>query len=289
MKFYAVMQRIGWPRSYVGKILVICFLGTHVPLIALVSWLLVQDRLVGDLGIVAVVLIATLAGTAGALLGLYAMLSPILSATGALDRYARDRTRPELPTIYGDAAGRLMTSVQTTLQQLDRTIDKLEALSITDPLTGLFNRRWIDDVGERAVANARRERRRLSMLVIDVDHFKHFNDSHGHSLGDQVLILVADAIREAVGSHGHGVRLGGDEFCVLLPDAGRDEGEEAARRIRLAMELGVQNFLGSETVTLSIGVSALRGDDMSLHNLQRRADQQLFNAKRSGRNRMSTE
>ncbi|ORE90265.1 GGDEF domain-containing protein [Aurantimonas sp. 22II-16-19i] len=289
MRFYAFMQRIGWPRSYIGKILAICFLGTHVPLIALVVWLLAQDRLVGDLGIVAVVLVATLAGTIGALLGLYAMLSPILAATGALDRYARERTPPNLPTIHGDAAGRLMTSVQTTLQQLDRTIDKLEALSVTDPLTGLYNRRWIDDVGERAVANARREKRRLSMLVIDVDHFKSFNDTHGHSLGDQVLILVADAIREAIGSHGQAVRLGGDEFCVLLPNAGRDEGEEAARRIRLAMELGIDNFLGPETVTLSIGVSTLRGDDMSLHHLQRRADQQLFNAKRSGRNRMSME
>ncbi|MBP0616615.1 GGDEF domain-containing protein [Jiella mangrovi] len=287
MRFYAFMQRIGWPRSYLGKILTICFLGTHVPLITLAVWLVATQQFGDDLAIIVVVLMATLAGTAGALFGLYGMLVPILRATRALDLYARDRKEPELPTIYGDAAGRLMASVQRTILQLDRTIEKLESLSVTDPLTGLYNRRWIDDVGERTVAMARRKNRVVSLLVIDVDHFKVFNDQHGHSLGDQVLILVADAIRDGVRSAGEGVRLGGDEFCVLMPDVDRDAAEEIARRIRLATELGMETFLDVGRVTLSIGVSSLQPEDMSLYDLQRRADEHLFNAKRSGRNRLS--
>ncbi|MCE7027508.1 GGDEF domain-containing protein [Jiella avicenniae] len=286
MRFYAFMQRVGWPRSYRGKILAICFVGTHVPLIALIAWLIGTGPVEGGLAEILVVLAATLLGTAGALLGLSAMLSPILHATQTLDAYAETGRRPDLPTVHGDAAGRLMASVQMTLTQLDRTIETLESLSVTDPLTGLYNRRWLDDRGERIVAEARRERRPLSLLVIDVDRFKSFNDEHGHAVGDQVLILVADAIREGAG--GHGVRLGGDEFCVLLPDADRKTAEATARRIRLASELGVERFVAAfAEVTLSMGLATLGPDDRTFDGLFSRADEQLLTAKRKGRNRLS--
>lgn len=287
MRFYAFMQRVGWPRSYVGKTMAICFVGTHVPLIALVGWLIWDGHLGNDWGIVLVVLVATLIGTAGTLLGLAGMLMPILKARKALDVYARERVPPDLPTVYEDAAGQLMKSVQSTLMQLDRTLDTLESLSVTDPLTGLYNRRWIDDIGERTVAVARRQGRAFSMLVIDVDRFKSFNDNHGHALGDQVLILVADAIREGTRDGGQGVRQGGDEFCVLLSDCDREGAEAVAKRIRLATELGVEDFLRVEKVTLSIGVATLRASDQTLHDLRRRADEQLLHAKRTGRDRLS--
>ncbi|NDW05840.1 GGDEF domain-containing protein [Jiella pacifica] len=288
MRFYAFMQWVGWPRSYRGKILAICFVGTHVPLIALIAWLIGKGRIEDNLAEILVVLVATLVGTAGALLGLAAMLSPILRATEALDAYAGMRRRPDLPTIHGDAAGRLMASVQTTIMQLDRTIETLESLSVTDPLTGLYNRRWLDDRGERMVSEARREKRPLSLLVIDVDRFKTFNDEHGHAVGDQVLILVADAIREGSGSGGHGVRLGGDEFCVLLPEADREAAAAAGRRIRLATELGVESFIAaSAEVTLSMGLATLGPGDRTFDGLFARADEQLLTSKRKGRNRLS--
>ena len=290
MRFYALMQRVGWPRSYRGKILAICFLGTHVPLIALIAWLLSRGNVTDDLGIVLVVLVATLVGTAGALLGLAAMLAPISRATGALNAYAERRQRPDLPSNYCDSAGRLMASVQTTIMQLERSLESLENLSVTDPLTGLYNRRWLDERGERAVSDAHRDRRHFSLLVIDVDRFKTFNDEHGHAVGDQVLILVADAIREGMRGGGYGVRLGGDEFCVLLPDADREQAEATARRIRLATELGVENFIaaGSGAVTLSIGLATQGAEDRSFDGLFARADEQLLTAKRKGRNRVST-
>lgn len=288
MRFYALMQRVAWPLSYRGKILAICFVGTHVPLIALLAWLIGEGRVEDDLVDILIVLVATLVGTAGALLGLAAMLAPILRATEALDAYAGTRQRPDLPTTHVDAAGRLMASVQTTIMQLDRTIETLESLSVTDPLTGLYNRRWLDDRGERLVSEARRERRSLSLLVIDVDRFKTFNDEHGHAVGDQVLILVADAIREGVRPGDHGVRLGGDEFCVLLPDADLEAAEAAARRIRLATQLGVENFIvGSGAVTLSMGLAALGPGDRTFDGLFARADEQLLTSKRKGRNRLS--
>ena len=281
------MQWIGWPQSFVGKTMAICFVGTHVPLIALVVWLAAQGRLGDDLPVLVLVLVATLVGTAGALLALYGMLAPILRTTAALEAYGRARVPPSLPTIYDDAAGQLMQSVQSTILQLDRTIVTLESLSVTDPLTGLYNRRWLDDVGERSVVDARRNARPLSLLWIDVDHFKAFNDNHGHSIGDQVLILVADAIREGVRASGQGVRVGGDEFCVFMADADQETAEAAARRIRLAIELGVNNFLRLANVTLSIGVATLGPDDTTFTDLQKRADENLFNAKRAGRDQAS--
>ncbi|MBO0903555.1 GGDEF domain-containing protein [Jiella sonneratiae] len=290
MPFYAFMQRIGWPRSYRGKILAICFLGTHVPLVALLVWLAGDGRLLENLPVLLVVLVATLIGTAATLAGLAAMLVPIRLATAALDDYGAERALPDLPTVHGDDAGRLMASVQATIAELDMTIATLEGLSVTDPLTGLYNRRWIDDRRERLISDARRERRPLALLVIDVDRFKSFNDEHGHSMGDQVLILVADAIRDGMRTGDHAVRLGGDEFCVLLPGADREMAEGVAQRIRLATELGVENFIDREagSITLSMGLSLLQVEDRTFDDLVKRADRQLFQAKRSGRDRLST-
>ncbi len=289
MRFYVLMQRVAWPQSYRGKIFAICFVATHVPLIALVAWFLGRGNLVDNLAILIVVLVATLVGTAGAFAGLAGMLAPIHGATRALDAYADSRQRPDLPATFRDAAGRLMASVQTTIMQLDRSLETLESLSVTDPLTGLYNRRWLDERGERAAADARRDKRRFSVLVIDVDRFKTFNDEHGHAVGDQVLILVADAIREGVRVGGHGVRLGGDEFCVLLPDADRTSAEATARRIRLATELSVESFIaaGAGAVTLSIGVATQGAETRSLGDLLATADAQLLRAKRNGRHELT--
>lgn len=289
MRFYALMQRVGWPRSYRGKIFAICFVGTHIPLIALIAWLLGQGSVGDDLVVLLVVLVATLVGTAGSLAGIAAMLAPVYGAAEALGAYSGRRQRPDLPSGYRDAAGRLMASVQTTIIQLDRTIETLEALSVTDPLTGLYNRRWLEECGDRAISDARRERRAFSLLVIDVDRFKSFNDEYGHATGDRVLILVADAIREGIRAGDDGVRLGGDEFCVLLPGADREGAEATARRIRFAIQLSVESFApaGTGAVTLSIGLATLAPEDRTFEAVLARADEQLLTSKRKGRNRLS--
>ncbi|MBO0661266.1 GGDEF domain-containing protein [Jiella sp. MQZ9-1] len=230
-------------------------------------------------------MLATLFGSVITLVAVAAMLSPMTQAAAALEAYADDRSIPDLPTQYHDLAGRLMARVQSTLLELDRRIGKLEDLSTTDPLTGLYNRRWVADRAPRLISDSKAEKRLLSLLVIDVDKFKQLNDAHGHTLGDQVLILVADAIRGSIRGTDYAVRVGGDEFCVFLPRADRPSAEDAAKRIRDMTRISTRSLLDVGAVTLSIGVATLRLEDEELDDLFNRADENLYRAKREGRDR----
>ncbi|MEX6506502.1 GGDEF domain-containing protein [Jiella sp. M17.18] len=283
---YIFMQRIGWPRSYVGKIIAICFVGTHVPLIALVGWTLSRGDFVSALPILGVALAATLVGTGLTIAGVAGMLQPIAATTEALDRYAAERQRPDLPSAYDDVAGRLMASVQSTVLDLDRTLGDLEAQTVTDPLTGLNNRRWLHAIGADMVEDARTGGGDLSLLVIDVDGFKQLNDTYGHISGDRALIVVADAIRSSVRDGDEAVRIGGDEFCVLLPDADREAAAEIGRRIRETARRSVDDFLGAGALTLSVGAATLARSDRVFEDLYRRADERLYQAKSDGRDRL---
>ena len=286
MRLYAFMQGLGWPKSYVGKIIAICFVGTHIPLVSLVLWLALRGEFRESLAIMGVALLATLVGTALTIAGVAGMLAPVVRSTAALDRYSAERRKPDLPTKYDDAAGRLMASVQSTVLSLDQSLGDLQSLAATDPLTGLRNRYWLNDQGVQMVDAAQREGAPMSLLVIDIDQFKSLNDTHGHLFGDQALIIVADAIRESVRRIDHAVRMGGDEFCILLPGADAAEASEIAERIRKEARRSVDRLLGRNALTLSIGVAAIRADDACFTDLYRRADGNLYCAKTHGRDRL---
>ncbi|MEF2071437.1 GGDEF domain-containing protein [Consotaella aegiceratis] len=230
-----------------------------------------------------VALVATLFGTG---LTIYAV-SQMMATTGALDRYAAERELPNLPSSYGDAAGRLMARVQTVVVDLDNCLGELETQAATDPLTGLANRRWLSASGNQEVNNARRKDGKLSMLLIDVDNFKALNDVHGHEVGDRALIVVADAIRACIRDSDRGVRLGGDEFCVVLPDVDGATAKLAGERIREAARRASSDILGTDCLTLSVGVTSFGPSDRSFLDLYRRADRSLYRAKASGRDQLT--
>lgn len=286
MKFYDIMYRLKIPGSYVGRIFTICFVGVHIPLISFILVVVGEGRLFADLGYVAVLVLATVVGTSLTCIGIFAILAPVRSATLALEAYSESRQLPELPTRYLDLAGRLMTRVQATILALDGRIATLEGLSSTDPLTSLFNRRWLSEEGEATIEKAQAGGKLLSLLVIDVDRFKQLNDRHGHTTGDKVLILVADAIRAGIRSSDYGVRLGGDEFCVLMEGADKATAAEAGQRIREAVRQSAKLLLGVEPVSLSLGVATLHPDDAGFHDMFLRADGNLYRAKAAGRNRL---
>jgi methyl-accepting chemotaxis protein len=143
LKTYASLARIGFPKSYSGKIMLVVFAGTHLPLVVLVLYLLLASS--GGLGthpgVLAALLIATLLGFVATLFALRALLAPVRLASSSLEAYLDERRKPELPTGFSDEAGRLMADVQHALDHLDSTIRLLEGLSGTDHLTGLPNRR----------------------------------------------------------------------------------------------------------------------------------------------------
>ncbi|MBK8482654.1 MAG: diguanylate cyclase [Proteobacteria bacterium] len=151
--------------------------------------------------------------------------------------------------------------------------------ALHDSLTGLANRRLMEVLLERSLAQARRAGTALSLVMIDVDHFKRFNDTHGHSAGDEVLRQLAAAITASVRDADLAARYGGEEFLLLLPDAGLDEAAEAAERVRAAVAV-------STPVTISLGVACYQEAMGGVQALLDAADAAMYRAKRSGRNRV---
>ena len=177
---------------------------------------------------------------------------------------------------------------KTEISDLQHSLEAIRAESLTDPLTGLGNRKYFDRAFEIAVRTALANGEPLSLLMFDIDHFKSFNDSYGHLTGDQVLRLVAMTLKQTIKGQDITARYGGEEFAVVLPSTGLRQALTVADHIRravMAKELKKKStgeILGR--VTISVGVSLLKpGDDTD--SLLERADACLYSAKRNGRNR----
>jgi diguanylate cyclase (GGDEF)-like protein len=167
---------------------------------------------------------------------------------------------------------------------------RLGEMAATDPLTGVANRRGIEQLGDQAVASARMMRQPLCALVVDVDHFKRVNDNHGHPCGDQVLARIAHACRDALRHIDLFGRHGGEEFLVLLPDTRLAYAWPVAERLRTAVAtLSFEDIAPGLKVTVSVGMAQLRAEDGGLRELVARADAALYRAKDNGRDRVEAE
>ena len=176
-------------------------------------------------------------------------------------------------------------------QELGQANAALSCLATTDALTGLPNRRLFDERLTAAWQRARREQSSIALVAIDVDHFKNYNDRFGHPAGDECLKQVAAAISAGHREVGGGARLGGEEFGLLLPDIDADAAIIVAERVRSAVErLGLEHPLNpGGRVTISLGIAAgspAHWSDPS--DLVRAADEALYEAKTSGRNKICT-
>ncbi|WP_144120202.1 GGDEF domain-containing protein [Catellatospora sichuanensis] len=160
-------------------------------------------------------------------------------------------------------------------------------LATTDPLTGLPNRRALRAGLARDLDHARRRGTPLSLILLDLDHFKAINDEHGHLTGDAVLRRVGEILQAQVRSTDLAARHGGEEFAVLLPDTGRDSAMRTAERVRAALSAAAITFQGhSVKVTASLGVVAYPEHGRTIEDLVRRADAALYHAKRAGRDQV---
>ncbi|MEY8879624.1 MAG: diguanylate cyclase [Leptothrix sp. (in: b-proteobacteria)] len=225
----------------------------------------------------------------------------------ALDSGAADFvTKPLVPEL-------VLARVQTQLRLKDYA-DRIRALACTDPLTGLANRRSLDESLAMECARARRRGPALAVLMIDIDHFKAYNDSLGHPAGDAALVQVSHAIQACLKRSGDvAARFGGEEFCVVLPETDAEQAGHVARQISAAVRaLGLPHPASSvgQHVSVSIGVAAsdrVTGDgvswsasgvadlpssasgwmDWSPADWIARADAALYQAKRRGRNQIA--
>jgi diguanylate cyclase len=227
------------------------------------------------------------------------------SLGGASQKLASAKTRDQIKAIVESLAKstREMRETNKTLEErlmlskneisnLQQSLEAIRAESLTDPLTGLGNRKYFDRMIETAVQNALASGEPLSLLMFDIDHFKSFNDSYGHLTGDQVLRLVGMSLKQTIKGRDITARYGGEEFAVVLPNTALRQALTVADHIRravMAKELKKKStgeILGR--VTISVGVSMLKaGDDTD--SLIERADACLYAAKRNGRNRVICE
>jgi diguanylate cyclase (GGDEF)-like protein len=290
LRLYSALSGVPFPKSYPGKVFFAAFLGTHIPLLALVAHL-VRDPRVGPrerARILAVALVATLGGTAGTLWALHALLGPVSAASEALRRYLEQGEVPNLPTSYPDRAGRLMANVQHSVERLDAALSSLGEQATRDHLTGLLNRRAAEERLAQDVARAEREGAAegaapgtaFTLAVVDLDQFKPVNDLHGHPAGDACLVRFAAALARNARKGDWVARWGGDEFVVGAWDAEGRGAERILGRVDRELRASPLALPNGKEARLSFGAGVARwrdGDDAQ--GLLRRADGALYRAK----------
>ena len=178
-------------------------------------------------------------------------------------------------------------SIQRDITEYKKLEQDLQILCRTDPLTTAANRRAFNETLSQEFSRFKRSQKQYALIMIDLDHFKTINDQHGHSVGDQVLIEVTERCRDNLRVHDIMARLGGEEFCILLPYTDSTQAEKVAERLRAMIEKKPIIVDGLRLkVTISVGISLVSIHDEDGHQAMDRADQNLLNAKNSGRNQI---
>ena len=215
-------------------------------------------------------------------------IAPVLDENGAITHYIAIKQDVTEQRVIQDELKRAHRDLAARLAEIESLNAQLSEQAIRDPLTGLHNRRYLEDTMKRDISRVRRARESFVVAVIDVDRFKSVNDDHGHATGDRVLLELADVLLHSVRSSDLVCRVGGEEFVVVMPRAGmpgalkRAEGWRAAFAARV-----VEGREGAPVrATISIGIAEY-GDGETFASCLKRADEALYAAKNAGRNRIA--
>jgi len=249
-----------------GVILVLIVVGMIGPYDRVVIWLTVAVIAVGGGGLV------------------------LLSLAG-LDRPGVPSPKFALEIAFLEIAGGVLVILLSRLdtgrrRRLFELTLRLQQLVLTDPLTGALNRRGLAEEFEREARRQQRHGRTAAVLLLDIDHFKRVNDTRGHAVGDEVLVVLARRIQSALRDIDAGARVGGEEFVAFLPETDRDGAMAAAERLRTS--IAATPFIvsgGPVDITVSIGVCLGIPGRHDLETLLKAADEALYRAKAGGRNR----
>ncbi|KQP12701.1 GGDEF domain-containing protein [Pseudorhodoferax sp. Leaf267] len=223
------------------------------------------------------------------LLACFASMAVLTAARGLLGAFFTSFYPTFLAPNPVNIAAALATNIAVVLGTVallvawrDEADHRLRTIANTDSLTGLPNRRGFTERAEALFANAKRYHHPLTVLMLDLDHFKQVNDRHGHDGGDKALVLFAEMLGETRRTGDLVGRLGGEEFCVLLPNAKLHTASGFDQRLRARLQQQVKAKLGF-ALDYSAGVAALSTQDTTLAGLMARADAALYQAKREGR------
>ncbi len=178
------------------------------------------------------------------------------------------------------------------INQLERQVEHLQKLVVTDPLTGIYNKRHFNESLHKELERTRRSRQPTSLIMLDIDHFKSINDQHGHLAGDKVLQALANTLKHTIRLIDIPCRYGGEEFALILPSTPLVTAIQVAERLHQAIqqaEIAIDDDHALQ-ITASLGVSSFDAlDKADGEQLIARADQQLYQAKATGRNRVCAE
>ncbi len=181
----------------------------------------------------------------------------------------------------------LHDELQEKVIELQKTKEELRQLAITDGLTGLYNYRYFKEHLQQEVTRALRHRLHVSLIMIDIDHFKHYNDTNGHPAGDVVLRNLGHLLKDNIRSIDVAARYGGEEFSLILIETNKDAARVVAEKVRRLVEKRSFEFEGKQPlgrITISTGVATFPDDGLDYDVLVTRADQRLYLAKQAGRN-----
>ncbi len=193
----------------------------------------------------------------------------------------------ELTVESGDEIGHLTHEFNTMIAKLKENQERLITETITDPLTGLYNLRYFQNQIKNEITRSHRYKHNFMLLILDIDHFKQFNDKNGHPLGNVLLKQIANLLKEALRQDSLVARYGGEEFVIILSETPLDGGKAVAERLRKQIEQAVfpgQDNMPGKRITISIGGAAFPKDASMAEQLIEKADKALYAAKSDGRN-----
>jgi len=226
------------------------------------------------------------------------ILKPIQNLTNSVKAFEIDKTFIPVEIKTGDEIGLLSKafnkmaekatfkslSLQGDFNRVKKERDKALVESILDPLTGLSNRKFMAVELNKLMLSSKRYGTNLSLMIIDLDHFKKVNDTFGHVIGDIVLKAISKVIKQAMRASDLTIRYGGEEFIVVMDHTASDEALTKAETLRKEVEAMRIDELKGSKITISIGVTELCKEDSSIESFVARADEALYKAKNSGRN-----
>lgn len=196
----------------------------------------------------------------------------------------------ELPVKSSDEIGRLTQAFNSMIRKIRESQQKLVTQTITDQLTGLYNFRYFQEFLNDEISRASRYKHNFAIMIIDIDHFKHYNDTQGHPMGNVVLKEVAAILKESIHREDFLARYGGEEFVVILPETDINGAKAAGERLRTSIEQS--QFPGEKsqpngTLTISIGGAIFPRTSQTAKPLLEKADKALYQSKENGRNQVT--
>ena len=215
------------------------------------------------------------------------ILKPLSALTNGATKVTAGDLSVQLPIYSNDELGLTTRVFNKMVAELQQSHKQLEEMATTDTLTGLANRKQIMNLLIEQFKHFQRYQNAFTIMMLDVDHFKNVNDTHGHLAGDAVLTNIAQTIKSTLREIDCLGRYGGEEFLVILPDTDGQQAIKSAERIRKAVNESITHYEDcSLKVTISIGVAEIQKTDDNEDDLINRADDALYSAKENGRDRL---